>query len=170
MIGSHDVTLPKDQQPEFPDRCVACGTPSPDSFYQAVTYAVSWWNFWWIGIGKRSTVQVPACASCCRVMYLKRRVRLGIRGVSMVLAVVGAVYLLQWYQGPFKKQIGMGVGLFLMLPVIIWEVFNPPHFDMTVESKTVDYEFLDRAYADEFVALNLPPDDEENQQDEDEET
>jgi hypothetical protein len=41
-----------------------------------------------------------------------------------------------------------------MIPWFAWELVFPPPFDLTVYSDTIDYEFRDQDYAEEFADLN----------------
>jgi hypothetical protein len=40
------------------------------------------------------------------------------------------------------------------LPLILWNVFRPPPFDVTAFVESVDYDFRDSLYATEFAKLN----------------
>lgn len=48
----------------------------------------------------------------------------------------------------------MGTALVCLLPWYLWEIFFPPPFDMTAYADSVDYEFRDAEYAEEFALLN----------------
>lgn len=63
--------------------------------------------------------------------------------------------LLQWYQGPFKRWLALGIVLVCLLPVFVWEVLFPRPFDTTAHSDVADYAFRDPDHAVEFAALNL---------------
>jgi hypothetical protein len=156
MPVSTDVKLPKARPPVFPDRCVACGAESPSSTYRAGTNAIGWWTWVFWTFGRRFTVDVPACEPCCGQMRRQRWLQLAVNAVVIAAGVVLAGSLLQWYQGPFKRWLMLGVVLVCLLPVFLWEMFFPRPFDMTAFSDTVDYEFRDPDYAAEFAALNPP--------------
>lgn len=40
------------------------------------------------------------------------------------------------------------------LPWVVWQTFMPAVVDLTAYDDTIDYEFRDRAYANEFLQLN----------------
>ena len=55
---------------------------------------------------------------------------------------------------PFRKWLVVGAVIAVLVPWFLWETFFPPPIDLTAYSDTVDYEFRDRIYAEEFAALN----------------
>ena len=71
-----------------------------------------------------------------------------------MLGVALAAWLLAGFSGPWKRWALVGIALVCVLPWILWESAFPPAFDMTAYTNTVDYEFRDAAYADEFASLN----------------
>ncbi|MGL4464114.1 MAG: hypothetical protein ACRC1K_18345 [Planctomycetia bacterium] len=154
MPMSTDVNLPKPHRAVFPDRCVACGVDSPGATFRAGTHAIGWWNFAFWTIGRRFTVDVPACESCAARMRRQRRLHFAVDVVAIAVGVVVAGSLLQWYQGPFKRWLMFGVVVVCLLPVIWWETLFPRPFGLTAFAETVDYEFRDPVYAAEFTALN----------------
>jgi hypothetical protein len=156
MAVSTDVKLPKAHPPVFPDRCVACGCNSPGAIYRAGTNAIGWWTLAFWSFGRRFTVEVPACEPCRARMRRQRWLQLAVNAVVIAAGVVVAGSLLQWYQGPLKRWLMLGVVLVCLLPVLVWETFFPRPFDMTAYSVTVDYEFRDPDCAAEFASLNQP--------------
>jgi len=56
-----------------------------------------------------------------------------------------------------KPWLALGIALVCMLPCFSWEVFSPRPIDLTAFRETVDYEFRDARYAEEFAALNQAP-------------
>ena len=56
------------------------------------------------------------------------------------------------FRGPLKKWLAMGVALACLIPWFAWETFSPRPIDLTAYSDTVDYEFRDEEYADEYGA------------------
>jgi len=144
-------------QPVFPDRCVACGVAAPGDTIRLGTNVIGWWTLaFWLP-GRRFTVQVPACPPCANRMRRQRRLRLVVGGAAGLAGVAVAVSLLQWYRGPLKRWLALGIALACMLPYFLWEVFSPKPVDLTAFSETVDYEFRDAGYAEEFAALNGAP-------------
>jgi hypothetical protein len=154
MPLSNDVNLPKTRRPVFPDRCVACGAAGPGDTIRVGTNAIGWWTLaFWVP-GRRFAVDVPACPPCARHLRRQRLLRLVVGGAVAVAGAVVAVALLQWYRGPMRRWLAMGITLVCMLPYILWETFSPPPFGLTAFAETVDYEFRDAGYAAEFAALN----------------
>ncbi len=157
MPVSTDVNLPKGHPPVFPDRCVACGADHPGGTYRASTNAIGWWTLAFWSFGRRFTVEVPACAPCRARMRRQRWVQFVVNVTVIVIGVSVAISLLHSYHGPLKKWLVLGIALLCLLPVVLWETFFPRPFDMTAFTNTVDYEFRDAAYAEEFAMLNQPP-------------
>jgi hypothetical protein len=154
MHLSTDVNLPKTLRPTFPDRCVACGLPCPDSTIPVGTHAIGWWTIaLWVH-GARFSVDVPACEACRRQMVRQRWLRLFVCGVFVVVGLGVALYVLGSFRGPLHRWLAMGIALLCLLPWIAWEIVSPPPIDLTAYSDTVDYEFRDEDYAQEFAMLN----------------
>ncbi len=55
---------------------------------------------------------------------------------------------------PVRKWVAVAMMIVCVSPWFIWELLFPPSIDITAYSKSVDYEFKDPEYADEFVELN----------------
>jgi hypothetical protein len=155
MTISTDVNLPKSFRAVFPDRCVACGVEHPDGSFRAGTNAIGWWTLAFWSFGPRFSVDVPACRPCRDRMRRQRWLRLAVTVVVVLIGVGVGFSVLQWYDGPLKRWLVLAVALVCLVPVFLWETFFPPPIDLTAYSATVDYEFRDSAYAEEFAALNL---------------
>jgi hypothetical protein len=83
--------------------------------------------------------------------------------ISLLFIAVGigiALFLLGSIRSPLKRWLAMSIALISLLPWIAWETVFPPPIDLTAFSDTVDYEFRDPEYAEEFMELN--PTDEAN--------
>ena len=154
MPLSTDVKLPRTRTPVFPDRCVACGVPDPGCFIRVGTNAIGWWTLVFWTHGPRFSVEVPACEPCRRQMIRQRWVRLFVCGIFVVVGVGAAVYVLGSLRGPIKRWLGLGIALLCMVPWFAWELIFPRPIDLTAYSDTVDYEFRDADYAQEFAELN----------------
>jgi hypothetical protein len=75
--------------------------------------------------------------------------------VSLLLMNTFVAPLSKWIAvGPWWKWMLAGMALTLILPLALWQFLHPPPFDMTAYRSSVDYEFLDPAYAEEFALLN----------------
>jgi hypothetical protein len=53
-----------------------------------------------------------------------------------------------------RRWAGTAFALLCLLPYFCWEAIFPPRFDVTAYSESVDYEFADSRYAEEFAELN----------------
>lgn len=155
MPLSTDVTLPKFAVPTFPDRCINCGTPKPGSHVRVGTNAIGWGTLVFWHPGRRFSVAVPACELCRRRLVRRRWSRRVLEWSIGLMGVAAAFYLLGSYRGPFKRWLALGIALGCLLPWFIWQSLFPPPIDLTAYSDTVQYEFRDADYADEFVSLNV---------------
>lgn len=154
MALSYDVRLPKARPPIFPDRCVACGREEPGAFIKVTTHAIGWWTVAFLHPGRSFSTSAPACPPCKRRLRRQRWTRIAVLALWAVPAVMFAAHLVGSYGGPFRKWIGVGVGLLFLLPILLWEALHAPAIDLTAYSDEVDYEFADPAYAEEFAELN----------------
>lgn len=154
MPLSNDVRLPKSVKPVYPDRCVRCGLPRPESFVRITTHSIGWWTVVLMHMGKSFRATVPACRPCARRIRWQRWSRLAIFLACMVPAIPLAMYFLGSYRGPFRKVLGVGATILLLSPYFLWEAFYAPVVNLTAYADEVDYEFTDREYAEEFAALN----------------
>jgi hypothetical protein len=154
MAWSIDVKLPKTRQPEFPDRCVACGQKEPGNTIRVCTNAIGWWTIALWAFGPRFCVDVPACDGCRHKMLRQRWTRRIITWGSAFVGVAVAMAVLQRHNGPLKRWLALGIALACMSPWFLWEMIFPPPIDLTAYKKNVDYEFRDAAYAQEFASLN----------------
>jgi hypothetical protein len=158
MPWSTDIRLPKTITPIFPDRCVACGMPSPGRLLRVGTNAIGWWTLAFWTFGARFTVEVPACDPCKKHMIFQRWFRLAVFCLFVVIGVGVASYLLGSFQSVLNRWLAMGIGLVCASPYFLWELLSPRPIDLSAHTDTVDYEFRDEAYADEFAILNLQAD------------
>ncbi|MDF1798450.1 MAG: hypothetical protein P1V81_04690 [Planctomycetota bacterium] len=154
MALSHDVRLPKDQEPRFPERCVSCGRGEPEDSYRVGTNAIGWWTFTSFSFGRRFVVEAPACVPCADAMGRQRWRSRGFTLVLTILAVAIALSLFGDMEGPARRYVAMGVMLLVMAPYILVQVFWPPVFDVTAFKRSVDFEFANLDYAHEFAELN----------------
>lgn len=174
---SFDVRLLKEQEPIFPTRCVACGSDAPGGTLRFHTRSVGWSTFVSWSYGEKFSADVPVCGICRGKVKQQRWLRSSIR---MSLGIIGILIAGWWLfltdsQEPLKaepsgsivgKVLGrlltdfqrswlmMGTALVCALPWLLWEIFFPPPFDMTAYADSVDYQFRDAEYAEEFAVLN----------------
>jgi hypothetical protein len=154
MPLSTDIKLPKTVTPIFPDRCVACGVPDPGSHLRVGTNAIGWSTLAFWTFGARFSVNVPACEECHQRMIRQRWLRRFVCGIFMVVGFGVAVSALGSFRGPVKRWLAMGIVLACMIPWFVWETFSPRPIDLTAYADSVQYEFRDEDYADEFLELN----------------
>jgi hypothetical protein len=154
MPLSTDVRLPKAQEPVFPDRCVVCGQPDPVDRVEVATGSTGWWTWLLRHSGERFSVQAPACPDCVLRLTARRRRDIVLLYLFAIAAVGVATYLFGSVRGPHRKWLTIGLALAGLVPYAVWQAFFPPPIDLTAHSDTVDYEFRDRDYAEEFAALN----------------
>ena len=143
--------MPLDVRPVFPHRCIRCGA-EPTTTYRATTRAIGWWSALFAS-GPRHEVDVPACKPCAGKLRWHAHVRLAITIALIGLGVWIGFQIFDDASGWRRWAVG-GIALATAVPYILWCVVKPPVFDMTAYSESVDYEFADEAYADEFLALN----------------
>lgn len=154
-MASTDINLPRTHKAKFPDRCVVCGTPGPDSNVTLITGSIGWWTWllWWFG--SPCIVRAPACNHCSWRLHAGRFLSL----VVTIVIVIASIWLI-WphfadaVPRAMKKWAMMGLAIVCLLPQIIYEVVYPKPFDITAFSNSVDYEFADEEFAFEFAALN----------------
>lgn len=156
MPLSTDVSLPKSQEPVFPDKCIVCHAESPGNTVKIGTNSVSWSSvlLWWFGSWYR--VKVPACKTCAFRLQARRQ---GAMVVCLILTAVVVFFLAPWLTPlvakPLRRWVLM-IGVLLCLsPFFLWEVLFPPAFEMTAFTDSVDYEFRDANYAEQFMELNF---------------
>jgi hypothetical protein len=155
MPLSTDVNLPKSHKARFPNKCVVCGRPSPESTVRLITGTIGWWTWLLWHFGESFTVRAPACASCGWRLHLQR--------LAGLLVTIGLVVVALWLVWPLvseqvpraaRKWIALGLALICISPQIIWRTLFPYPFDITCFADSVDYEFRDEDIAQEFAELN----------------
>jgi hypothetical protein len=156
---SIDVRLPRGTTPVFPDACCACGRERPGDtlvFRGRRIHLAELFMPWLWFFGKREQVAVPVCGGCRPLMSGGRRWRLVVLIVALAVAIPlvdHGVKLLVLGRG--TKRLVTLLGEFVALtPLLLWWVFHPPVFDITVGKDHVDYEFASRGYAERFLAAN----------------
>lgn len=151
---SSDVRLPKNRKPEFPNRCVVCGQEHPDSTVPVSTRAIGWWTWMFWLPGRKFSVQVPACSGCGRRLWRQHLFRWLITIVLILCVVFAIAPFFADFPRAYRKWLILGAVIVVLLPWFLWQVFFPPPLDLTAFSDSIDYEFRDRAYAEEFASLN----------------
>ncbi|MEM7230926.1 MAG: hypothetical protein AAF517_02045 [Planctomycetota bacterium] len=155
MAMSTDVNLPKSHPAEFPDACVRCGEDPESNTLRIWTHSIGWWTIAFFLPGRGFSVKVPACSNCGWRIRLQR-----VGGTILTLAITILFLFFVWphikdsIHKEFQRWAGMGLILLALSPLIFWEVFFAPAIGLTAYSDSVDYEFRDPDYANEFADLN----------------
>jgi hypothetical protein len=152
MPLSHDIDLPRRHDPAYPDRCVVCNAPTPDAILVARatdTLPLAWL----LPLRRRALATPPACTPC-GVRYRRRRRTRRLIEIAFIVAAVIVVINLIPRGTPGRKAISLAIVMVSYIPLFVWQLRRPLPFDVTQTSKSVIYEFADRAYAREFAYLN----------------
>jgi hypothetical protein len=106
----------------------------------------------------RFRVDAPICGVCKPAFIRARRFRSLVAWLCIAVAVVLMFWLLgaylRGYPRPLRKWIMLLAAIVVLAPFFVWELRNPPVFDLTAWPKSVDYEFRDPLYAAEFAHIN----------------
>lgn len=145
------VRLPKTKAPDFPKLCVACNAVAPRASVRMFTSAIGWWTALF-AFGAIHRVDIPACQVCARRLWWTRLFRFLVTVLCISVGVGIADHLTRGMR--WRKLICLGGALLALLPWLVWQAIFPAAVDMTAYEKTIDYEFRDRDYAEEFAALN----------------
>ncbi len=156
MPTSFDVSLPRSAKPVFPDRCPCGGGPTGGkavrlsfvgygSAPSLVDYALD------VNTASNNSLDyamVPASEGCANGL---RRYHFWIKVFKFGtwIPLLAAAILLH---APTYVIVIATLGG-LILPVM-WEIFHPPAVGATPKPDTINWEFADRAYAEEFARLN----------------
>jgi len=158
MSLSSDVTLPKDYEPIFPASCVVCQSDEPVTKVKILAQGINGCLVYLmpllIFLGWRS-IGVPVCSSCKPKFHLQRWGRDALMAVLVILIFMVVGPRFSDLSGIIKKVTVAAVVLFAMIPYVIFEIFVPRCFDVTVHNNSIDYEFASEQYAREFQLLNL---------------
>jgi len=162
MPVSKDYKLPKDREPVFPGHCICCHSQDPDSVISASDSHSNWLvrihglilPFMDFIPKNRVRVEAPACAACSRDFKRKKVWRTVALYIYLIIAVGIAYCLVGDSESFLRKYYGVGLAIVFSIPMILWFVFHPSVLSISTSDKTVEYEFSDAEYADEFAKLN----------------
>jgi len=154
MPTSHDVRLPLDRSPRFPDRCVRCGMPEPGHTWRHAARSVGLSWLFPLALGRRVAVDVPACHACEEKLSAQRLRRRLVDFALVAAGVAVAITLLDGASTPWRRVLGFASALVFVLPAIVHHTLFPPPYDLTVGSDHVDHEFADPLYARDVSHLN----------------
>jgi hypothetical protein len=156
MPTSTNISLPSNQKPRFPEKCIVCEAVPNSTIKIARTSQNSLLTlvlpililFGW------SRVEAPICQRC------KPRFRFQHWGRDLLCLIV-VLALASWLWPMFKdwsslnRKLAM-LGLFLLAfaPFVLAETYWPRRFDATMNKYRIEYEFAFASYANEFRELN----------------
>ena len=153
MPFNKDVNLPKSYTALFPNRCVICGKEAPGDTYSVTTRTIGSGTAVTTA-GPKFSVEAPACRGCRDRMRHRVWRRIAENVVFLLIGLGVGVRVIAGSHTAFANVILFVICLLCLVPLVAWRMFHPLPFDITAFSDTVDYEFRDRAYAEEFAALN----------------
>lgn len=155
MPQVYSISLRRYEKPRFPKRCVICGQDHPDEKVGVSDFAVSWFSFLSDIPDDWASVQVPIHYRC---KWRFRARRWGTRLVYLVLAGLICWQTLPWIklqmQGRLPRIAEKIVIAVLLIPVAFLEVIFPPAFDVTFFEESVEFDFLDPVYCQDFRERN----------------
>jgi hypothetical protein len=161
MRATYEIKLPRSRAPRFPDRCVVCDKEHPDSKLTLSARAFAWWMafVWWAAMlswFKGFQCAIPACAGCARKFMRQYRMRFVIEAVLVLAAIALAIYLVHDLPRVWRKWAGIGSALLILMPMFVWQALWPMRVQIDTDGSTVEYQFTDAEYANEFKAMNKP--------------
>src|SRR5687767_8163517 len=98
MGFTHDVKLPKEMVPQWPDRCVACGAGNPNHSLRLRTSSITLLSTLTMSFGKTFKVAIPICPGCAPKTRWRR---IGNTVLTFALAI-GGLYLALWMLGEYE--------------------------------------------------------------------
>ncbi|MCG8508271.1 MAG: hypothetical protein MI741_03500, partial [Rhodospirillales bacterium] len=75
MPLSTDIRIPRNLEPDWPDRCVRCGEPHPTRQARLWTHSIGWWSVLLLPWARPYTLKVPVCDRCIGPMRFNRLLR-----------------------------------------------------------------------------------------------
>jgi fatty acid desaturase len=152
---STDVDLPRDYVAKFPDHCVGCREETFRETYRISTrdFRLGSILFWWM-LGSKAVVEFPCCQTC---KFKMRMQRFGSAIATLFLAIIAIYFffpILKDWERPLGRIMMLVMGLVCVSPVVIFQVFFPPAFDITSSKKSISYEFKHEEDAIAFSELN----------------
>jgi len=162
---SHDVVLPRNQPPRFPDICVGCGCKSPDGLATISSVGFSGAPSGLdmaplvlgenpgtpIGSNVTDKLQAPACSRCARAIerrHLWKKVALYGGGLAGLAWFAVALFGLGLF---WAALAGLAAGL---AGPVAWDLADPPLFTAWPNRGMIAYEFRSSASAMAFAEAN----------------
>jgi len=145
------VPLPRRVTPQFPDRCVVCGSPAPTGSAVLHGRDSAMGRAWWAGW---RSIEVPSCLLCGFRLHAFRLTRSFV-SIGIVITAWAIFFFLKARIG----GIGAGVsafaaGLLGLAGYAAWGERHPPPFDFEPRQHAVIFLFRDPGLGQEFSVLN----------------
>ncbi len=156
MPRTHAVNLTLHDTPIFPDRCVICNAASPDDALSVHASEMRPFLNRWI-LPYRGNHFIPPACSRCRMQYKRGGRRRRLIQVLLFLMAAGVVFALLPTATPAGKLIVALLILVALVPMLVWRILKklwPLPFHVTKSPDSFNYEFTNRACAQEFASLN----------------
>ena len=147
------VDLPRSATPQFPRRCILCGRSNPDGTLKVRGRLLRWWTVVpmllvsVLTLWKPHVTEVPACNGC-KIRFRRQQI---VRPVIALLVGMPTLVFVGMLMGEAALTVA-GVLLAVFLPRRAISV-SPP-VELSVFAQSMDFEFQDAAYAQEFARIN----------------
>jgi hypothetical protein len=137
---ANQVVLAADRVPRWPDRCVVCGTIGPGETFELKE--------------KKLELRVVGCEPCGRSLRTRRWIRRTIVTCASATGAIGAFVVARENGIRGGKLIALVGALVVAGPILLLQKLSPLPLEVSDGPSGIAYDFRDRAYADEFAALN----------------
>ncbi|REK10247.1 MAG: hypothetical protein DWQ37_16710 [Planctomycetota bacterium] len=165
--------LPKDQWPEFPDRCAVCGCEAPGGDAAVMTIAGDSSAPMLRSVGPIQWMRMPVCPICIWSMRQRVWLRILIFWVGFGASLALAWWMSGWPASGERKWLFKAAVYLAWAPwmLVLLGIHLP--VELTICDDTLRYTFKSRRFSEDFAALNdveatddrseeeamLPPDD-----------
>jgi len=163
-MGTFDVGLPVRQKPVFPELCIACEKPNPNSRMDLSILGANTGSVGEnvtdmlldTGVGSAASNNtttnikgIPVCSGCeSRLKWYHRLLKFAT--YTIWLPALGLLLLLP---GPIWIRVIIFIAVIIAPPIL--SMIFPPAFGATVLNGNATFEFRSRTIADEFMRLNI---------------
>lgn len=157
MKTSTNITLPKDQTPIFPDKCIVCHA-KPTSTTKAFKSSTNAWLafiFPPVQLFDWMSVKVPICRSCKFRFHFQDWGREVAFWVYLIIVFIWLIPNLDGWSQITKLFIIGSIILIAIIPYMLLDHFWPRILSFESSEDAVTYEFASNIYASEFEKSNL---------------
>ena len=155
------VELSKSITPTWPDICVCCERPAPESTVTLPVNDDSWLASWAPMFAKKMDlhVEVPACPRCAVELHRRRIVR-KVVGICAIVAVSAATYYTFRHFGwlashPMRRIAVVATTIAICFPFAVLTQWIPPRVRLNFNKGRIAYEFRSNRYAQQFRDANV---------------